>query len=69
MNERRSDPEEEEADAAGVRAHGGTGTGSASSGRPHEPGESVADDALAEMLDVALALVEQSTVLEPAGPR
>jgi len=37
--------------------------------RPHEPGESVADDALAEMLEVALALVEESVALEPAGSR
>ena len=34
--------------------------------RPHEPGESVADEALSEMLEVALALVEQSLALEPA---
>ena len=37
--------------------------------RPHEPGESVADGALAEMLEVALALVQQSLALEPRGPR
>ena len=37
--------------------------------RPHEPGESVADDALAQMLEVALALVEQSLALEPAAAR
>ncbi|HUH81394.1 MAG TPA: M20/M25/M40 family metallo-hydrolase [Solirubrobacteraceae bacterium] len=37
--------------------------------RPHEPGESVADEALAEMLEVALALVEQSASLEPSNSR
>lgn len=37
--------------------------------RPHEPGESVADDALAQMLEVALALVEQSQALQAAGAR
>jgi tripeptide aminopeptidase len=36
---------------------------------PHEPGETVSDDALAEMLEVALALVEQSAMLAPAPTR
>ena len=37
--------------------------------RPHEPGESVADDALAEMLEVALALVEETVAVAPAPSR
>jgi tripeptide aminopeptidase len=37
--------------------------------RPHEPGESVADDALAEMLEVALALVEETAAVAPAPSR
>jgi tripeptide aminopeptidase len=36
---------------------------------PHEPSERVSDDALAEMLEVALAIVESSAALEPSPAR
>jgi tripeptide aminopeptidase len=36
---------------------------------PHEPSERVSDDALAEMLEVALAIVESSAALESAPAR